>query len=204
VGLFRPYEPGKPADKTASAAPATAGSTGAAPAVSTTDTTPGRPTRKAVPTPTRRQAELDRRQRLNPVRTKKEAKAFERDQRAKVRQKAMVEAESRPEMVLLRDHIDARWNVAEFMLPIMLVVLAVSMFGNAYSPLVLGTMIATWVLLAVVILDLTVMWRSYKKLLAERFPRATPKGLLMMGVNRAMQIRRFRQPPARIKRGSSY
>jgi len=204
VGLFRPYEPGKPADKTASAAPATAGSTGAAPAVSTTDTTPGRPTRKAVPTPTRRQAELDRRQRLNPVRTKKEAKAFERDQRAKVRQKAMVEAESRPEMVLLRDHIDARWNVAEFMLPIMLVVLAVSMFGNTYSPLVLGTMIATWVLLAVVILDLTVMWRSYKKLLAERFPRATPKGLLMMGVNRAMQIRRFRQPPARIKRGSSY
>ncbi|HOB04604.1 MAG TPA: DUF3043 domain-containing protein [Propionibacteriaceae bacterium] len=204
MGLFRPYEPGKPADKTASAAPATAGSTGAAPAVSTTDTTPGRPTRKAVPTPTRRQAELDRRQRLNPVRTKKEAKAFERDQRAKVRQKAMVEAESRPEMVLLRDHIDARWNVAEFMLPIMLVVLAVSMFGNTYSPLVLGTMIATWVLLAVVILDLTVMWRSYKKLLAERFPRATPKGLLMMGVNRAMQIRRFRQPPARIKRGSSY
>lgn len=204
MGLFRPYEPGKPADKTASAAPATAGSTGAAPAVSTTDTTPGRPTRKAVPTPTRRQAELDRRQRLNPVRTKKEAKALERDQRAKVRQKAMVEAESRPEMVLLRDHIDARWNVAEFMLPIMLVVLAVSMFGNTYSPLVLGTMIATWVLLAVVILDLTVMWRSYKKLLAERFPRATPKGLLMMGVNRAMQIRRFRQPPARIKRGSSY
>ena len=75
---------------------------------------------------------------------------------------------------------------------------------NILDKVVLGTMIATWALLAAVVVDLTIMWRSFKRLLSERYPRTSPKGLLMMAVNRAMQIRRFRQPPARIKRGASY
>lgn len=202
MGLFRPYEPGKPAG---TSAPATSAQTPPpAPATTPADDTAGRPVRKSVPTPTRRQAEQERRQRLNPVRTKKEARAYERDQRAKVRQKAMVETEGRPEMVLMRDYVDARWNVAEFMLPVMIVVLALSLLGSTFPTLVLITMIATWGLLAVVLIDLTLMWRGYKKVLAERHPRSSPKGLLMMAVNRAMQIRRFRQPPARIKRGGTF
>ncbi len=197
MGLFRPYEPGTPAAK-----PAAAPTTTPEPAVVAEE--PGRPSRKSVPTPSRRDAEAARRQRLNPVRTKKEAKAYEREQRARIRQKAMADTDARPEMALMRDHVDARWNVAEFMLPVMIVILALSMFGNVVPELVLGTMVATWVLLAAVLIDLTLMWRGYKKLLAERFPRSSTKGLMMVAVNRAMQMRRFRQPPARIKRGASY
>ena len=47
------------------------------------------------------------------------------------------------------------------------------------------------------------MWRGFKKVLAERLPKAPPKGLLMYGMNRMIQIRRFRMPPPRIKRGES-
>ena len=65
-------------------------------------------------------------------------------------------------------------------------------------------MIATWSLLALVLVDLTILWRGFKKVLGERYPRSSPKGLLMLTVNRAMQMRRFRQPPARIKRGQDY
>ncbi len=199
MGLFRPYEPNKPADKTA-----TIRAVGTAVEPETTEAAPGRPARKSVPTPSRRDAEAARRQRLNPVRTKKEAKAYEREQATKVRQRAMAATEARPEMVLMRDHVDSRWNVAEFMLPVMITVLAISMLGNVWEPLVLITMVATWVLLALVLIDLTVMWRGYKKLLAQRLPHSSPKGLLMVAVNRAMMMRRFRTPPARLKRGESF
>jgi len=48
------------------------------------------------------------------------------------------------------------------------------------------------------------MWRGFKKVLAERLPRVSPKGLLMYGMNRMIQIRRFRMPSPRIKRGDVY
>jgi hypothetical protein len=40
--------------------------------------------------------------------------------------------------------------------------------------------------------------------LAERLPGAPTRGLMMYGINRAIQIRRFRMPAPRIKRGGSY
>ena len=48
------------------------------------------------------------------------------------------------------------------------------------------------------------MWRGFKKVLAARLPKVSPKGLLMYGMNRCIQIRRFRMPPPRIKRGETY
>jgi hypothetical protein len=48
------------------------------------------------------------------------------------------------------------------------------------------------------------MWRGFKKLLAVRVPKASTRGLLMYGVNRAIQIRRFRMPAPRVKRGESF
>jgi hypothetical protein len=40
--------------------------------------------------------------------------------------------------------------------------------------------------------------------LAARLPNASPKGLLLYGMTRSTQIRRFRSPPPRIKRGEAY
>jgi hypothetical protein len=48
------------------------------------------------------------------------------------------------------------------------------------------------------------MWRGFKQVLAKRLPNAPTRGLLMYGMNRSIQIRRFRMPPPRIKRGDAF
>ena len=47
-----------------------------------------------------------------------------------------------------------------------------------------------------VIVDNFLMWRGFKKVLAARLPKASPKGLLMYGMTRGTQLRRFRMPRA--------
>ena len=57
-------------------------------------------------------------------------------------------------------------------------------------------------MLFIVLFDLWYMWRGFKLLLAERLPGTATRGLLSYGVNRAIQIRRWRIPGPRIKRGA--
>ena len=52
------------------------------------------------------------------------------------------------------------------------------------------------------IIDLYRMWRGYKKLLALRHPGRSTRGLLMLGINRALSIRPWRAPAPRVKRGA--
>ena len=58
--------------------------------------------------------------------------------------------------------------------------------------------------IAVMVADVVLMWRSYKRLLAERHPGTPLRGLLMYGFNRQMTFRRWRRPAPRIKRGEAY
>lgn len=188
VGLFRPYQ----SKKTESEPSAEATPSG--------PTQIGRPAGKGAPTPSRRTSEAARRQRINPVLTKKEIR--QKEQVARV--KATSQMDQLPERQLLRDYIDARWNIGEFLMPIMLVLLMLSFTATAYPTIYTGTTIAVWVLMLLVIVDTWRMWRGYKKVLAERHPRSSSRGLLMLALNRTMAIRRFRVPPPRIKRGEKY
>jgi hypothetical protein len=159
-------------------------------------------TGKGVPTPSRKQAEAARRQRVNPVLTKKEERAKDRDLRRSSQQKAMAAQDQQPERVLLRDYIDSRFNVTEFLLPTWLVVFAVSLLATKWPVLVEYSAIAAWLLLVLAAVDLFVMWRGYKKLLDVKHPGASTRGLLMVGINRALSIRPWRVPAPRIKRGT--
>ena len=188
MALFRPYSPQQSSDKSVSEPE---------PVV----TTPGRPAGKGAPTPTRKEAEAARRQRITPVLTKKERKVRERQIASTARNKAMGELENRPERQLLRDHVDNRWNVGEFMLPVMLLFLALSLTANMFPTLVVVATAGTWGLLLSVVLDGFLMWRSFKKILAERVPRASTRGLAMYMFNRSIMLRRFRRPAPRIARG---
>src|SRR5690606_3025212 len=66
------------------------------------------------------------------------------------------------------------------------------------------TTVLMYVFLLVAIVDVALMWRGFKKVLAQRMPGTPTRGLLMYGMNRAIQIRRFRIPPPRVKRGEGY
>jgi len=101
----------------------------------------------------------------------------------------------------MRDYIDARWNLAEFMLPVMLLVLALSFLRT--STILFFVTILTYAVLLTAVLDTFLMWRRLKKQLAEKFgdEAAAAKGNGMYAAMRAFQMRRSRMPRPQVARG---
>jgi hypothetical protein len=163
---------------------------------------PDPPKKKKVPTPKRREAELARRELLNPTLNPKAAKAREREIEMEKRGAAMQKVDAEPRRQLLRNYIDARRSPAAWTMPVIMVMLAISMFSSGWGTEAMTlTMYATWAIFLVVIIDLILIWRGYKKLLAERLPKESPKGLLSYAINRSINIRRLRHPKPQVKPG---
>jgi len=106
----------------------------------------------------------------------------------------------------IRDVVDARWNIGEFMLPVMLLVLLLT-----FLPVVLPG-IASWTTLLVFTLvyglviagalDAFLLWRRTKVKIQARFGIAPPRGSAMYAVMRTFQMRRSRLPRPQVERGS--
>jgi Protein of unknown function (DUF3043) len=172
------------------------------PATTTVDPGPGG--KKDHPTPTRKEAEAARRQRLTTTLSKKEARAAASRQSRVDRTRAISAREAAPEKTLMRDYIDSRFNMGEFLLPSVVVILGVTILGSRWPTVTVISTLAMYMFILGVFVDGYLMWRRFKKVLAARLPKASPKGLLMYGMTRSTQIRRFRSPPPRIKRGEAY
>lgn len=166
---------------------------------------------KNRPTPKRRDQEAARRQPLV-VADRKQAKKLDRakrnEQLTKTRQAMLTGDDSGlpprdkgPVRRYMRDFIDARRNLAEFMLPIMLVVLALSFLRT--STILFFVTILTYSILLVAVVDTVLMWRKLRKRLVEKFgaEAAGTKGNGMYAAMRAFQLRRSRMPRALVKRG---
>ncbi len=167
-------------------------------------TPPGAGSKKHRPTPSRKEAEAARRERVNKTLTNREARQVAARQARAERMRRMGNQEGAPEKALMRDYVDSRRNLGEFLLPSVVLLLAVTIVGS-YWPQV--TVIITMVMYAFILgvfVDGSIMWRGFKRVLAQRFPNAPTRGLLMYGMTRSTQIRRFRIPPPRIKRGEAY
>ncbi len=164
----------------------------------------GGPAKKDRPTPTRKEAEAARRERVGKNLNSKEAKK-ESNRRARAeRVRVMNERESAPEKQLLRDYVDSRFNIGEFVLPALVVILALTFLNTVFPFVTYITTVLMYLFLLVAVIDVFLMWRGFKKVLADRMPRTPTRGLLMYGMNRCIQIRRFRIPPPRVKRGEGY
>jgi hypothetical protein len=136
--------------------------------------------------------------------SKKEARAASSRQNRAERMKVVSAREAAPEKVLMRDYIDSRFNLGEFLLPAVVVILAVTIAGSYWPTVTVVATMAMYLFIIGVFVDGYLMWRGFKKVLASRLPKASPKGLLLYGMTRSTQIRRFRSPPPRIKRGEAY
>ena len=132
---------------------------------------PQRDGAKNRPTPRRRDQEAARRQPLV-VADRKQAKKLDRakrnEQLTKTRQAMLTGDDSGlpsrdkgPVRRYMRDHIDARRNLAEFMLPVMLVVLALSFLRT--STILFFVTILTYSILLVAIFDTFFMYRGLRK-----------------------------------------
>lgn len=185
MGLFRSAKPQQP-DPIEPAPPAN----------------PAQPAGKGHATPSRKEAEAARRERLNPSLSPREAKARDRQTRASERRRSYEAYDNTPQRALIRDVVDSRFNVGEVFLPIILVFLIITLFPSMIQFLD-WVMYVMWGFLAILFLDTYFMWRRFKGLAAERIPKAPLKGLLFYGFNRQLSVRRWRQPPPRVKRGEA-
>ncbi len=134
----------------------------------------------------------------------KEARRETSRQNRSERMRAMAARDAVPEKQLMRDYVDARFSLGEFLLPSLVVILAFSFLSQVIPNITVIATAVMYLYILLVLLDGFWMWRGFKKVLAQRLPKASPKGLAMYGMNRMIQIRRFRIPPPRIKRGQAY
>ncbi|MFP5282576.1 MAG: DUF3043 domain-containing protein [Actinomycetes bacterium] len=160
--------------------------------------------KKDRPTPSRKEAEAARRQRVTRTLSKREARLEASRANRSARMRAVNAREMTPEKTLLRDYVDSRFNIGEYLLPSLVVILAATFLGSAFPRVTLLATAVMYLYILLVIADGFLLWRGFKKLLATRLPGVSPRGLGMYGMNRSIQIRRFRVPPPRVKRGQAF
>jgi hypothetical protein len=175
---------------------------------------------KNRPTPKRREAESARRQPLVPAGRasggkgqSKAARQAARVERMHARERMMagderyLAARDRgPVKRFVRDAVDARWNVGEFVLPVMLLVLIFSWVGTSLqsrNPQVYTVVFAvTYAVVVASALDAYLLTRRLKRQVATKFgPEAWERGTTMYAAMRAFQIRRTRVPKPQVPRG---
>ncbi len=169
---------------------------------------PVRPGAKNRPTPSRREAEAARRRPIVPAdreAAKKESRQKERAERARYRegmyrgeQWALGPRDRGPQRQLIRDIIDSRWNIGEFLLPVMIVALPLSLlrYSWAYTAgfaVLYGMMIVT-------ILDTVFLSRRIKKEISERLGEEPSRGTFWYVFSRSVQMRPGRVPRPRVTR----
>ena len=177
---------------------------------------------KGRPTPKRRQAEAENLRPIVPADRKAANKAAKAKLRAKQDAeyqamqtgdiKNMPKTEQLPWRIYIRDYIDARFNVAEWFIPVAGVLMIVALVLTSafqYTDFAMAASMVVFVLLygyvGVAAFDLWFMWRKLKPLLVAKYgERSVSKGMrsCSYACSRAMQMRRWRVPkPREAKRG---
>lgn len=160
------------------------------------------PAGKGSPTPSRKEAEAARKEQMKRPLTRKEQAERERKRRASARDKqreALMGGGSAadlplrdrgPARALARDVVDRRRTVAEFMLPILVLILVMSFFRSAAA-----VVFSLWTvtILATVVDELWLV-ASLKRELKKRFTKAESRGAVLYAVLRSTQLRRMRLP----------
>ena len=171
-------------------------------------------TAKGRPTPKRSVAEAKRRQPITGSRAPAAARTPEDKAKARTSRATKYEAMKRgeswalnprdrgPTRALARDFVDSKRRVSEYYMYVLVVLLVAVFLRNSkaqefISPLVL-------VLVVVILLDAYLIRRSLTRLIAERLPGESARGLTLYAVFRALQIRRFRVPAPRVQPGQKF
>ena len=163
------------------------------------------------PTPKRSVAEAKRRQPITGSRAQAAPRTKEEKTKARATRANKYEAMKRgegwalnprdrgPARALARDYVDSTRRISEYYMYVLVVLLAAVFVRSKavqeyISPLVL-------VLILVIVVDALILRRGLQKLLAERLPNESTRGLTTYAVMRALQIRRFRVPAPRVGPG---
>jgi hypothetical protein len=178
------------------------------------ETTPAestaKPGGKGRPTPSRREAEAAARARAKGTGDKKAAAKLLRERRAEQNAKMREGMRTGDERYLpardqgkvrrfLRDRVDSRLCAAEFLLPLLVLIMVLSYSGSVtlqrYGQ-------SLWlVTIVLVTADTMLLVYRIKKDLRQRFPDESHKGATFYAILRAMQLRFLRMPKPQVKLG---
>lgn len=168
----------------------------------------GRPLGKGTPTPKRKAQEAARKRPLVPT-DRKAARSTARDaqrvERARTR-RALDTGEERylpvrdkgPQKRFVRDYVDARWNVGEFLIIAAFVFVLITFIP--IPDLSFYILIAFWLMFVAVFIDGFLLHRKLKSVLTAKFG-FIERGAPWYGVTRSAQLRRLRLPKPMVKRG---
>ncbi|MER5443760.1 DUF3043 domain-containing protein [Streptomyces sp. NPDC002790] len=165
---------------------------------------------KGRPTPKRSESQTPRRSVANTKTSPKEARTRSRDERRTAMQRqreALANGDERylpardkgPVRKYARDFVDSRFAIAEYFLPMAVVILVLSMIrvGSLQN---IALLLWLFVIVAIVV-DSAVTGFRLKKLLAEKFPNERRKGAVAYALMRTLQMKRLRLPKPQVKRG---
>ncbi|MBF6046955.1 DUF3043 domain-containing protein [Streptomyces sp. NRRL B-1677] len=165
---------------------------------------------KGRPTPKRSEANTQRRAMASTPANRKEAAKRARETRrvdmAKQRE-ALANGDERylpvrdkgPVRRFARDFVDSRYSVAEFFLPLAVVILILSMVNRgAFQTYVL---LAWMIVIALIVINSLITGISLKRVLKQRFPDENTRGAVAYALMRTLQMRRLRLPKPQVKRG---
>ena len=181
------------------------------PAAPSTTEGPDHASGKGRPTPSRREAQAARKNRLtipkDPKEAKKATRERDRDDRQRARQ-GMLAGDERylpdrdrgPAKAFTRDFIDARFTLAEYFIFVAIGVILAGFVPNiavkSYSTL------GFFAFGILIIIDEIILLIQLNSRVRKNFPDAKDrKGLPLYAILRSLQLRRFRVPPCRVGRG---
>ncbi|WP_189714270.1 DUF3043 domain-containing protein [Streptomyces phaeofaciens] len=165
---------------------------------------------KGRPTPKRSEAQSQRRSVASTPMTRKEAGKRQRDERRSQMERqrqALAGGDERylpardkgPVRKFARDFIDSRFNVAEFFLPMAVIILVLSMVRVGSLQTI--ALLLWLVVIVLIVLDSILTGFRLRKRLAERFPDDNRRGAVAYALMRSLQMRRLRLPKPQVKRG---
>lgn len=183
--------------------------------------------KKGRPTPSRKEREAARRRPLvgggdhalaNDREARAELRRREREDNAKLRarqnealrggdQRFLPLVDQGPQRRYIRDYVDARRNLGDFMLIVLLVLLVGGWIGQGVSgssevgvSIYYGSVYAMYAAMLLWVIDYFILWRGLKKKLIAKFGEVQ-RGGGMYTFNRVMMVRRWRRPVPMVKYG---
>jgi hypothetical protein len=174
------------------------------------DTDEDRPTGKGRPTPKRTDAR--KRRRAGAPTNRKEAAALRRERLREARsqqRQALLSGDERhlpprdagPARRLARDTVDSRFTLGQIFFVLIFVALFISLIRVPFIAIIANLLMLA--LFGVAVVDAVRVGRLARSRVEAKFGTKESTGVMSYAAMRALQPRRMRRPPAKVKRGAT-
>ncbi len=164
---------------------------------------------KGRATPTRKEREAARKRPLVPNDRKQAAKEHREKmnaarERARIgmangEEKYLPQRDRGPQKKWVRDYVDARINIGEFLIPVMFVVIILTFIPSVEAQTI--SILALWAFFLVAVLDSTLLGFIVRRKLTKKFGADKVEKVRWYAAMRSLQLRVLRLPKPQVKRG---